>query len=218
MGLSDSMWRARVGVIKPASPYPLRMRPRARCRHDYLSWRSVAAPRGAADPHGDLLIPPPAGSRSSPLARRHAPAPPPPRPPPPAVFTEDGIRLRSSESFQHPDYDRLVPEEDPTALHREWGKRGKGGEGGGEGEGGPGTGATPTARGRPATRRGEKPGEGKRGRLVAVKVQYPGALDRMLIDLVQIRRFSRLLSRDLNFDVTSAVDELARQVRARTRG
>ena len=50
--------------------------------------------------------------------------------------------------------------------------------------------------------------------LVAVKIQYPGALPTMRRDLVQIRRAAVFLQRtELKFDLASPVDELAAQVR-----
>ncbi|KAK9867340.1 hypothetical protein WJX84_005086 [Apatococcus fuscideae] len=50
--------------------------------------------------------------------------------------------------------------------------------------------------------------------LVAVKIQYPGALPTMKRDLVQIRRAAVFLQKtELKFDLASPVDELAAQVR-----
>ncbi|KAK9826706.1 hypothetical protein WJX74_011071 [Apatococcus lobatus] len=50
--------------------------------------------------------------------------------------------------------------------------------------------------------------------LVAVKIQYPGALPTMRKDLIQIRRAAQFLQKtELRFDLTSPVDELAGQVR-----
>ena len=51
------------------------------------------------------------------------------------------------------------------------------------------------------------------GQVVAVKVQYPNALPLMRSDLAQIRRLAAFLSRfEIKFDMTSAVDELGRQI------
>ena len=51
------------------------------------------------------------------------------------------------------------------------------------------------------------------GELVAVKVQYGDALATMKQDLVNVRAAAAFLSKtDLNFDLVSAVDELAKQI------
>lgn len=51
------------------------------------------------------------------------------------------------------------------------------------------------------------------GGLVAVKVQYPGALQTMTLDLVNLRSVSAFLQKtELRFDLVSAVDELQRQI------
>lgn len=51
------------------------------------------------------------------------------------------------------------------------------------------------------------------GELVAVKVQYGDALATMQQDLVNVRAAAAFLSKtDLNFDLVSAVDELAKQI------
>ncbi|KAK9834339.1 hypothetical protein WJX81_008600 [Elliptochloris bilobata] len=53
----------------------------------------------------------------------------------------------------------------------------------------------------------------RRDGLVAVKIQYPDALERMLQDLVNIRIAARFLqATELRFDLVSAVDELAAQL------
>ncbi|KAK9826471.1 hypothetical protein WJX81_002686 [Elliptochloris bilobata] len=50
--------------------------------------------------------------------------------------------------------------------------------------------------------------------IVAVKVQYPNALPTMMLDLGSIRRWAGFLQKtEINFDMLSAVDELASQVR-----
>eukprot|EP00878_Enallax_costatus_P021138 GHUV01022371.1.p1 GENE.GHUV01022371.1~~GHUV01022371.1.p1 ORF type:complete len:637 (+),score=223.29 GHUV01022371.1:216-1913(+) len=49
--------------------------------------------------------------------------------------------------------------------------------------------------------------------LVAVKIQYPGALETMTIDLVNLRATSAFLQKtELKFDLLSAVEELQRQI------
>lgn len=49
--------------------------------------------------------------------------------------------------------------------------------------------------------------------LVAVKVQYPGALETMTLDLVNLRATSAFLQKtELKFDLLSAVEELQRQI------
>lgn len=51
------------------------------------------------------------------------------------------------------------------------------------------------------------------GGLVAVKVQYPGALQTMTLDLVNLRSVSAFLQKtELQFDLVSAVDELQKQI------
>eukprot|EP00884_Botryococcus_braunii_P022387 jgi/Botrbrau1/8832/Bobra.0335s0019.1 len=55
---------------------------------------------------------------------------------------------------------------------------------------------------------------GKGDRLVAVKVQYPGALEVMVQDLRNIRLAAAFLQEtELKFDLVSPVDELAKQIR-----
>jgi predicted unusual protein kinase regulating ubiquinone biosynthesis (AarF/ABC1/UbiB family) len=49
--------------------------------------------------------------------------------------------------------------------------------------------------------------------LVAVKIQYPGALQTMTIDLVNLRATSAFLQKtELKFDLLSAVEELQKQI------
>lgn len=51
------------------------------------------------------------------------------------------------------------------------------------------------------------------GGLVAVKIQYPGALQTMTLDLVNLRATSAFLQKtELKFDLLSAVEELQRQI------
>jgi hypothetical protein len=51
------------------------------------------------------------------------------------------------------------------------------------------------------------------GGLVAVKIQYPGALQTMTIDLVNLRATSAFLQKtELKFDLLSAVEELQKQI------
>lgn len=51
------------------------------------------------------------------------------------------------------------------------------------------------------------------GGLVAVKIQYPGALQTMSLDLVNLRGVSAFLQKtELQFDLVSAVDELQKQI------
>jgi hypothetical protein len=51
------------------------------------------------------------------------------------------------------------------------------------------------------------------GGLVAVKIQYPGALQTMTLDLVNLRSVSAFLQKtELQFDLVSAVDELQKQI------
>jgi len=53
-----------------------------------------------------------------------------------------------------------------------------------------------------------------RGGVVAVKVQYPNALPAMSLDLSNLRLLAAFLSKtELKFDMLSAVDELAKQIR-----
>ncbi|KAL6766353.1 AKC2 [Auxenochlorella protothecoides x Auxenochlorella symbiontica] len=50
--------------------------------------------------------------------------------------------------------------------------------------------------------------------VVAVKIQYPDALNDMTLDLANLRRLSSFLSKtEIDFDLVSAVDELAAQIR-----
>lgn len=52
------------------------------------------------------------------------------------------------------------------------------------------------------------------GQIVAVKIQYPNALRLMELDLSNIRLFAAFLSKtEIKFDLVSAVDELATQIR-----
>ena len=56
---------------------------------------------------------------------------------------------------------------------------------------------------------GHVPDEG----VVAVKIQYPGALQTMTLDLVNLRSVSAFLQKtELQFDLVSAVDELQKQI------
>jgi hypothetical protein len=51
------------------------------------------------------------------------------------------------------------------------------------------------------------------GGLVAVKIQYPGALQTMTMDLVNLRTTSAFLQKtELKFDLLSAVEEMQRQI------
>jgi len=48
---------------------------------------------------------------------------------------------------------------------------------------------------------------------VAVKIQYPGALRTMTLDLVNLRTTSAFLQKtELKFDLLSAVEEMQRQI------
>lgn len=48
---------------------------------------------------------------------------------------------------------------------------------------------------------------------MAVKIQYPGALQTMTLDLVNLRSVSAFLQKtELQFDLVSAVDELQKQI------
>lgn len=48
---------------------------------------------------------------------------------------------------------------------------------------------------------------------VAVKIQYPGALEVMKRDLINVRSWASFLSKtEIKFDMVSAVDELQKQI------
>lgn len=48
---------------------------------------------------------------------------------------------------------------------------------------------------------------------MAVKIQYPGALQTMSLDLVNLRSVSAFLQKtELRFDLLSAVEELQKQI------
>ncbi|CAG9460985.1 unnamed protein product [Pedinophyceae sp. YPF-701] len=145
-----------------------------------------------------------------------------------------GIDVAAKEEFQDPDYATRVPEEDPTRLTSRivyaaheipphardtfgmvpTGVTGARDDGSGK-------------RGRWGwlrwlgfwRKKGALTKEGAVGaeetqREVAVKIQYPGALDIMTQDLVNIRAAAGFLQRtEIQFDMVSAIDELARQIR-----